>query len=264
MSPQSQSIIELEHVSLQRNGRRILDDVSLRVTRGEYWVILGPNGCGKTTLLNIITGYLWPTSGTVTVLGGKYGEIDLREKRREIGLVSSALFERMPAGDTFFDIVVSGKYASLGMYREPTVADRDRARDIIAFLGREQVSDSPYRVLSFGERQSALIGRALMALPSLLILDEPYEGLDLPTREHFIQRLEILLRDPNGPAVLFVTHRVEEISPGITHAALIREGRMLTQGPKAEALTSRSFREAFGIEVDLASKNGRMYAHIAG
>lgn len=256
------TVIGLERVSLLRNGRAILDDLSLTVNRGEHWAILGPNGCGKTTLLNLVTGYLWPTAGTVTVLGGRYGEIDIRKKRREIGLVSSALFERMPANDTFLDIILSGAFASIGMFDTPDSCDRERALGIASFLGRESIADRPWRVLSFGERQSALIGRALIAAPRLLILDEPLEGLDLPTREHFLERLESLIRDPAGPTVLFVTHRVEEISPGVTHAALLRDGRLVRQGPKDAALNPEAFRETFGITVDLVRKNGRLYAQM--
>ncbi len=260
--PHHDPVIRLDNISLIREGRRLLDDVSLTVSKGEHWAVLGPNGCGKTTLLNIVTGYLWPSTGTVTVLGDRYGEVDLRRKRRQIGLVSSALFERVPGGDTFTDIVLSGRFANLGMYDEPETGDEIRAREIVSFLGREYAADRPYRILSFGERQSAHVGRALMADPSLLILDEPCEGLDLPTREHLLERIDSIAADPDGPTVIFVTHRVEEISPGITHAALMREGRIIHSGPKDAVLSGETFREAFGTAVELVRKNGRMYAQV--
>ncbi len=253
-------IIDIDSITVLRNDNRILDHVSFTADPGQHWVFLGPNGSGKTTFLNILIGYLWPSEGSVTVLGDRYGQIDLREKRRHIGMVSSALFERVPPGELFFDIVLSGQFASMGIYDEPDDSDRNRARNIIAFLDRETVTERPWRVLSFGERQSALIGRALMASPSILILDEPFEGLDFPTREHLIERIDTLIADSGGPTVLFVTHRIEEVPPGITHAALMRGGRMIFQGPIAEVLTSASMTDTFGIPIDVIQRNRRFAA----
>jgi iron complex transport system ATP-binding protein len=262
MNKKTKAVISLDSITFIRSDRVILDNLSFAVLHGEHWALLGPNGCGKTTLLNIITGYLWPSSGSVNVLGDRYGEVDLRLKRRKIGIVSSALSELVPANDTFLDILLSGRFGSLGIYDEPDSHDRERARAIAAFLGRAHIQDRPYRVLSFGERQSALIGRALMAEPAILILDEPFEGLDMGTREHLMTRIDSLLADPSGPTVLFVTHRVEEIPPGITHAALMREGRIIHCGPKPESLTSGAIHDAFGVTVDLVNHNGRLYAHV--
>jgi iron complex transport system ATP-binding protein len=198
--------------------------------------------------------------GVVTVLGNRYGSIDIREVRRRIGLVSSALFERVPPRDTLFDVVLSGRYASLGVWEEPPDSDRDRAREVIAFLDCSPIADRPYGVLSFGERQRALIGRALMPEPRILVLDEPCEGLDMHARETLLSRLDSLIARPDGPSLFMVTHRVEEIPPGITHALVLKEGRILAAGEKDAVITSGTLSEAMGISIDVLRRNGRMFA----
>jgi len=253
------TIFSLSHISLARNGAAILDDVSFSARAGEHWAVLGPNGSGKTTLLTILTGYLWPMEGTVEVLGGRYGEIDIREKRKKIGLVSSALFERLPADATFRDIVLSGRFASLGLFEDISAHDRDRALELVDRLGCASIADRRYGVLSFGERQRALIGRALMADPKILIVDEPCEGLDLNARETVLGAIEHLTRDP-ALTVVMVTHRVEEIPPGITHALILKEGRVLASGPKMETITSETLSAAMDLPVEVLSRGGRLYA----
>ncbi len=253
-------LIELDRITLARNGRFILRDVTLTVRPGEHWALLGPNGSGKTTLLTIITAYTWPMEGTVNVLGHRFGNVDIREVRRRIGMVSSALFERVPPKDTLFDVVLSGRYASLGVWEEPPESDRERAREIIGFLDCSAIADRPYSVLSFGERQRALIGRALMPEPRLLILDEPCEGLDMHAREILLNRLDTLAAAPDGPALLMVTHRVEEIPPGITHAMVLKEGRVLAAGEKDAVLTSATLSTAMDIPIEILRRNGRIFA----
>jgi len=252
-------VFSLDSVTLVRRGRRILDNVSLTVRPGEHWAILGPNGSGKTTLLNIVCAYAWPTDGAVTVLGDRYGSVDIREKRRRIGLVSSALFERIPPRDTFLEVVLSGRYASLGIWDDVSGNDTDGAREIVSFLGCDAVADRRYGVLSFGERQRALIGRALMAEPSILILDEPCEGLDMPAREKVLALLDTVTRD-RGLTLVLVTHRVEEIPPSVTHALLMRDGRVAQAGPKAETVTSEHISRVMGVDVEILGRNGRLYA----
>src|SRR3989339_939167 len=239
-----EEIVSIKEVTLIRDNRKILDNINLSINKGEHWVLLGHNGCGKTTLLNLITGYIWPSDGSVTVLGNKFGSVDIRPVRRKIGLISSALFERIPYGDSFRDVVVSGKFGSIGIYDDTTDDDISRADELTVFLGRENIADSPYRVLSFGERQSALIGRALMADPEILILDEPCEGLDIAARENILRCIDSLIGNPKGPVVLLVTHRVEEISSGITHAAVMKDGRIISTGTKKENLTSGILQES--------------------
>ena len=252
----------LDNISFVRNNRYILSNISLTVNDGEHWVILGPNGCGKTTLTNIISAYVWPSNGTVTVLGDRYGTVDIREKRRQIGLVSSALFERVPYRETLFDVIVSGCFGSLGIFNEPSDSDYAKARDTIKFLHCEHLADIPYGVLSFGERQRALIGRALMSNPQLLILDEPCEGLDINARELILNRIESLINDPDGPVIIMVTHHVEEIPPGISHALILKDGSVLSSGPKMEVITSENLTEAMDVDIEILIKNSRLFTVI--
>jgi iron complex transport system ATP-binding protein len=258
--PSAAPLIILDHIRFSRGGKCILEDVRLKVNPGEHWAILGPNGSGKTTLLTLITAYSWPTRGTVTVLGGRYGTVDVQEKRRRIGMVSSALFERVPPRETLFDVVLSGRYGSLGIYEKPRETDLSRAAEIVDFLDCGAISGRPYGVLSFGERQRALIGRALMPEPRILILDEPCEGLDIHARENILSRLDFLMRVPDGPALLLVTHRIEEIPPGITHALVMKNGRVLAAGLKLATVTSPILTEAMGIGIEVLRRNERMYA----
>lgn len=254
------NVIELSDINLQRSGRSILNHVNFRASKGEHWAILGPNGSGKTTLLNIICGYTWPTSGSVTILGDRYGTVDIRDKRRSIGIVSSALFERIPPRETVRDVIMSGEFASLGIYNEVSEDSQSRADDIVHFLHCERIADRPYRVLSFGERQRALIGRALMAQPDILILDEPCEGLDITSREIILNRLDILIGSNNGPTILLVTHRVEEIPPGVTHAVVLKDGCVLASGEKRDTLTSDTLSRAMDLPLEIMTRQNRLYA----
>jgi iron complex transport system ATP-binding protein len=253
-------VVRLVNVSVEREGRRILRSVNLSVERGQHWVIAGPNGSGKTTLLNVINAYLWPTRGRVSVLGERYGEVDVRDMRRLIGFVTSALYERVPPRETCLEVVLSGRFASLGMYEEPSSEDRLLAENNARFMGLENVLDRRYGVLSFGERQRTLIARALTAGPRLLILDEPFEGLDLGARERVMSFLEALLSREDSPSVLLVTHRIEEIPSGITHAALLKDGRILAAGPREVVLTSDNLSRAMDCTVKVLHRNGRMAA----
>lgn len=255
-----QPLIDARNISLSRNGSPILDDVSLTVRSGEHWALLGPNGSGKTTLLTIITAYTWPMEGTVEVFGERYGTVDIREIRRRIGMVSSALFERVPPRDTLFDVVLSGRFASLGIWEDPGDSDRERAREIVAFLDCSDISERPYGVLSFGERQRALIGRALMPEPRILILDEPCEGLDIHARETLLNRLDSLASATDGLSLLLVTHRVEEIPTSITNALILKDGRILASGEKHAAITSENLTAAMDIDIEVLHRNGRLYA----
>jgi iron complex transport system ATP-binding protein len=253
-------VVSLRGIALFRGERPVLQDISLTIRAGEHWVILGPNGSGKSTLLDVIAGYLWPSEGEVSVLGSKYGRVDLRLKRRQIGLVTSALFERIPGRETCLEVVLSGRFASFGLYDKVREPDLDRAREIVAFLGCRHAESRPFGLLSFGERQLTLIGRALMAEPRLLILDEPCEGLDLGAREKILGVIESLSTPNGGPTLLLVTHRVEEIPPGISHALVLKEGRVLAAGPKETTLTSEALTLALDHEIELMRMKGRYYA----
>jgi iron complex transport system ATP-binding protein len=221
--------------------------------------LAGANGSGKTTLLRLLAGYLWPTSGTITVLGHRFGTVDLRELRKRIGWVGSFLEAQIPPGQDPLELVVSGKFASIGIFETPALADYEEAREIAARLGCERVFDRPYGVLSQGEKQRLLIARALLPRPSLLILDEPCAGLDLVAREQLLQTLETLGRSEKAPTLVFVTHHLEEIMPVFGHVLLLKDGRCLAQGPKCDVLDSARLSEAFGIPLEVSREAERYW-----
>ena len=242
---------------MERDKTVILNDISWRVECGEHWAILGANGSGKTSLLNALTAYLSPSAGTIEVLGERYGESDWRELRKRVGLVSSSVRQMMAEEEVALQTVVSGKYAMIDYWGEPSVADRQRAAKILRSIECAYLTSRPWRVLSQGERQRVLIGRALMADPPLLILDEPCAGLDPAAREHFLQFLQKLGNRTSGPTLILVTHHVEEIIPVFSHVLLLKDGCVLAQGIKKTVLTSESLSHAFGSRVQLKSEDGR-------
>ena len=253
--------IELERVSVRRNGRLLINDLDWRVDRGHRWVVVGPNGCGKTTLLKLVTGYLHPTEGTARVLGRTLGRTDVRDLRRHIGLTSGAVTRLLRPELGALDIVVTAKHGALEpWWHEYDDADRERARHLLRASGMEHHEASPFATLSEGERQHVLLARALMAQPSLVLLDEPAAGLDLAARERFVARLAALAGDEATPPLVFVTHHVEEIPPGFTHALLMRDGQAVAAGPLTTALTSETLSEAFGLPVRLLLDEGGRYS----
>lgn len=252
----------LEGVSFIRGQRLILDGISWTIRPGEHWVVLGANGSGKTTLLQLLAGYLWPTQGTVTVLGEPFGRTDLRELRKKIGWVGSFLEARIPPSMRPLDLIVSGKYASIGIFETPRDEDYEQALTLASELKCGGILDLPYGVLSQGEKQRLLIARAVIHQPRLLILDEPCSGLDLVARERLLETLEHLGRTPGGPTSIFVTHHLQEIMPAFTHALLLKEGRCLSQGKKEEVLRSELLTEAFGIPVKVNVEEDRYWSRI--
>jgi iron complex transport system ATP-binding protein len=254
------AILEVSGLRIERGATVILRDVDWTVRRGEHWVILGPNGSGKTSLLKALTGYFSPSAGAISVLGRRYGETDWRELRLQIGLVTSALQASIPPAEPALETVVSGRYAQLDLWARPTRADRAAAARLLAFAGAGRLAAREWAYLSQGERQRVLIARALMARPRLLILDEPCAGLDPAAREEFLGFAEQLARRRRGPAILLVTHHVEEIVPAITHALVLRGGAVFAAGPKSAVVTSRTLRGAFGAPVAVARRGGRYRA----
>jgi iron complex transport system ATP-binding protein len=242
---------------VERGETVILDDVSWRVEHGQHWAILGANGSGKTSLLSALTAYLTPMAGTIEVLGERYGETDWRELRKRVGLVSSSVRQMMAEDEPALETVVSGKYAMIDYWGEPTSADRKRAVKILKSIECSHLAARPWCVLSQGERQRVLIGRALMADPPLLILDEPCAGLDPVARVHFLQFVETLGRHSGAPTLLLVTHHVEEITPVFSHLLLLKAGRVLAQGRKTDVLTSELLGRAFNSTVKLYNENDR-------
>ncbi len=253
------NVIDLDHVTLTRKGKKILEEISWVVPAHQHCVLLGANGSGKTALLQVITGYMSPSSGRVQVLGKLHGTYDLRELRKSIGWVSSSLQERIHAHDTALEVVVSGKFASVGIWEEPTPQDFEQARAQLEFMGCEYAAERPYAVLSQGEKQRILIARSLMLRPQLLILDEPCGGLDPASREFFLEFIEKLGQQQDGPTLIYVTHHIEEIVSIFSHVQLMRSGRMLMDGPKTEIITTNHLSRAFGMEMKISRSNGRYW-----
>ncbi len=254
----SRSILDISGLRVARGRATILHDVSWRVAPGEHWVILGPNGSGKTSLLKALTGYLSPTSGQLGLLGRRYGECDWRELRFEIGVVTSAFAISIPPSEVALDTVISGKYAQLDLWHRVTRADRVAGRRLLRTIGLAALANREWAYLSQGERQRVLIARALMARPRLLILDEPCAGLDPVARENFLRFIEALARKKNSPALVLVTHHVEEITRSFTHALLLRAGRVHAAGPLARTLTSKNLSVIFGARLRLLRHDDRL------
>lgn len=256
-----QPVARLEAVSFVAGGKVVLDCVSWSLLPGEHWTVLGGNGSGKTTLLRILAGQLWPSRGSVSLLGLRLGTVDLRELRRPIGWVSPALAASLPARDSAAEIVLSGRFASIGLFfAEPEESDRERAVELLDALGCSGLADRTFGVLSQGERQRVLIARALMAEPRLLLLDEPTAGLDLAAREDFLEALEVLTAAPEGPTVVFVTHHLEEVVPGLTHVLLLRQGCRVGGGRKAAVLSDALLSSTLGVPVEVLEREGRYWA----
>ena len=250
-------VLSVSNLRIERGGTVILDDVNWRVQRGEHWVILGANGSGKTSLLSALTGYLMPTSGEISVLGETYGESDWRELRKKIGLVSSSVRQMMADDEPALETVASGKYAMIDFWGRVTRTEKAQALKLLRQVECEYLAARPWRVLSQGERQRVLIGRALMAKPRVLILDEPCAGLDPAAREHFLQFLQRLGVQKNSPTLVLVTHHVEEIMPVFSHLLILKSGRVLAAGKKVDALNSRNLSRSFNARMKLLVSGNR-------
>lgn len=253
----SVSPLEIRSLSVQRSGKRILNNVQWKIESGENWVVLGSNGSGKTTLLSTMLGYFVPTRGDITLLGQQYGDCDWRELRMKLGIVSSSLRQLMADEEPALHSVITGKYAMIDLWGKPKEADVKEAKKILRKIECQSLADRPWAVLSQGERQRILIGRALMAQPEVLILDEPCAGLDPAAREHFLQFLERLGKEPKAPTFILVTHHVEEITPMYTHVFMLKKGKVTASGPIAKSLNSANLSETFAASVQLRRRGGR-------
>ena len=254
-------MIDFRKVSLRRGGRLLVGPVTWQVELDERWVIIGPNGAGKTSLLRIAAAMEHPSSGTAFVLGERLGRVDTAELRFRVGLSSSALAQRIPDDEVVRDLVVSAGYAVLGRWRERYEdVDYARALDTLESLGAEHLAERTYGTLSEGERKRVLIARALMTDPELLLLDEPAAGLDLGGREELVARFTDLAADPDAPAMVLVTHHVEEIPPGFSHCLMLSEGRIVAAGLLSEVLTAENLSTAFGQSIAVDVLDGRYFA----
>lgn len=241
-------MIRLSDIYFIREERNILDNVQLEVRKGEHWVILGRNGSGKTTILELINGYEFPSRGKVEVLGNRYGQCDVREVRRKIGYISQSLFEKLNLSDPVWEVVATGEYAFLRFYQTIEPAVIDKAVAYLRKLGLGHVIEQSLGTLSQGERKKVMLARALMTNPEILILDEPCSGLDLYEREKLLADITEMGKDMT---VLYVTHHLEEMIPLFTHIALIENGRLIAAGAKKEVLTSDNLMKVFQVPVEI-------------
>jgi iron complex transport system ATP-binding protein len=240
-----------------RRGRDILKGVDWTVRPGEHWCVLGANGCGKTTLINLVTGYDAATAGEIQLGASRFGRADWREVRKRVGLVTNTLSTFLEPGEPVLDAVVSGRDAMLNLVGEVPAGWRAEAAALLEQAGCGHLSEAFWGTLSQGEKQKILICRALMTRFEILILDEPCAGLDPVARERFLRWLGSLMRRPGSPALVLVTHHVEEILPEFSHVLLMRDGRALVSGPKNEVLTSSRLSEVYGAPVTLQAEGDR-------
>src|SRR6187551_1466187 len=255
------AVIEFADVTVRRGSATLLDKISWRVAEGERWVILGPNGAGKTTLLQVASATMHPTTGTASLLDERLGKADLAELKPRIGVASSALAKRIPTHETVLDVVLTAAWAVTGRWTEVyDDVDIDRARQVLAEWKLSAFEGRRFGTLSDGEQKRVQIARAVMTDPEMLLLDEPAASLDLGAREELLILLGGYAQAPSTPAMVMVTHHVEEIPVGFTHVLLLREGRVVAAGPLAEVLTADNLTEAFGVPITLTSDGGRYAA----
>ncbi|GAB4066585.1 ABC transporter ATP-binding protein [Angustibacter speluncae] len=258
-------VLELAGVTVVRDGTALLEGIDWEVEEGDRWVVLGPNGAGKTTLLQVASGRMHPTQGVVGILGEVLGTVDVFELRPRIGLSSAALAERLPGEERVRDVVVTASYGVTGRWREQyDELDHARAVELLDALGVADLVDRRFGTLSEGERKRVQIARALMTDPELMLLDEPAAGLDLGGREDLVARLAELAHDLEAPALVLVTHHVEEIPPGFTHVLMLRDGKVVAQGPLVHTLTAENLTATFGLPLVVEQHGERWSARAFG
>jgi iron complex transport system ATP-binding protein len=254
-------VLALLDVEVHRSNKCILGPISWQVSEGEKWVILGPNGAGKTTLLQLAAALIHPTKGTVRVLSEKMGAVDVFELRPRIGFTSSAMLELLPSDEKVIDVVLTSAYAIAGRWQEEyDLWDESRAKALLNTFGVRELGERYFGTLSEGEKKRVQISRALMADPEILLLDEPAAGLDLGGREDILSRITAYTSDESAPVTIIVTHHIEEIPAGTTHALLLKEGKAAYSGPISEVLTAENLRQVFGVELKLHFDGNRYFA----
>ncbi len=255
------AILEIDNVSVRRGDKNILGPLNWQVLEGQRWVVLGPNGAGKTTLLQVCSSLIHPTIGNIRILGEQLGKVDVFELRTRIGLTSSALVEQLPSDEMVIDVVLTAAYAMLGRWQEKyDLWDESRAMALLTALGVRELGERHFGSLSDGEKKRVQIARALMADPELLLLDEPASSLDLGGREDLLKRIEIFAKDPLAPATVIVTHHIEEIPSGTTHALLLKDGTVVAQGVIDTVITDENLSHAYGLPISVQSEGGRFFA----
>jgi len=255
------AVVQLDDVTVVRSRATLLDHVTWTVEDADRWVVIGPNGAGKTTLLQIVGAQWHPSSGRATLLGAVMGHVDVFELRPRIGMASALLADRIPRAESVTNVVMSAAYAMLGRWREAyDDVDYARARALLDQLKVGHLAERTFGTLSEGERQRVEIARALMTDPELLLLDEPAAGLDLAGRENLVVTMSDLCRDPLAPAIILVTHHIEEIPAGITHALMLKNGRVVAAGPVEETLTSEVLTRTFDFPLEVSRIGDRWSA----
>jgi iron complex transport system ATP-binding protein len=255
------TVLSMHGVSVTRGQRTILGPIDFQIRSGERWVILGPNGAGKSTLMNILATRIFPTKGVVKILEQEMGKVDLFELRTRIGVCATLNSEDIPDDELVRDVVVTAAYAVLGRWNEDyDLWDESRAVALLTTFGVRDLADRRYFSLSDGEKKRVQIARALMSDPELLLLDEPTAGLDLGGREDLLRRFAEYSTDPLAPASIVVTHHIEEIPFGTTHALIIENGTIAVSGPISSVITSEHMTAVFGINIEVTAANGRFFA----
>jgi iron complex transport system ATP-binding protein len=255
------AVLELVGVTVRRGSALLLDDVDWRVGESDRWVVLGANGAGKTTLVQVCAAQIHPTDGIVGILDEVLGAVDVFELRPRVGYTSAAVAEQIPRDEKVHDVVVSASYGVLGRWREVyDDLDHERARELLREVGVLKLADRTFGTLSEGERKRVQIARALMADPEVLVMDEPGAGLDLGGREDLVTTLSLLAGDPMAPAIVLVSHHVEEIPPGFTHALMLKQGAVVAAGPLAEVMTDANLSRTFGMPLHVSETDGRWSA----
>jgi iron complex transport system ATP-binding protein len=257
------TVIEMNNVSWKREQQTLLRQINWQVNKGEHWAVFGLNGSGKTTLLNMINGYIWPTEGQISVLGRPFGTFDVREMRKSIGWVSTSLQEKLYGSNLTQQIVLSGKFATIGLYDAPAPEDHELALKLMEQLRCGHLVGRTYQTCSQGEKQKLLIARALMASPKLLILDEPCTGLDFLSKEALLASISQLAAEPDAPNILYVTHHTEEILPIFSHIVLIRRGQVVQSGKTRDILDSVCLSDFFETPVHVEWRNERAWLSLA-
>lgn len=254
-------LLDFSEVEFKRGGKTLVGPVEWQVELDERWVILGPNGAGKTTLIRMAAAEEFPSKGKLWIMGEQLGRTDMRDLRAMIGVSSSALGNRIPADEKVSDLVISAGYAILGRWREEYEEwDLGRATEILEQVGAYHLADQTWGTLSEGERKRVLVARALMTNPELLLLDEPTAGMDLGGREDLVAYLGELAMDADAPAIVMITHHVEEVPPGFTHALLLDEGAVVAQGLIDDVITSENLTRAFHQPIAVVKIDGRYFA----
>jgi iron complex transport system ATP-binding protein len=254
-------VLELRDVSVRRGDRTILGPLNFAIKPGERWVVLGPNGAGKSTLLQILATRFFPTTGSVKLLDKEMGRTDLSELRTQIGICGALISEDIPSDEKVRDVVLTAAYAILGRWNEAyDLWDESRAVALLTTFGVRELADRTYGTLSEGERKRVQISRALMADPELLLLDEPAAGLDLGGREDLLRRFSIFASDPLAPASILVTHHIEEIPVGTTHALILKDGHVAVSGPINDVITTEHISAIFGLPITVAREGERFFA----